>query len=107
MKTFIYLDISLNLLNILTQYTDRWAIEPFFRDCKSCLGLDGYQVRSDRSSRRYLSIMIIIYTYYKLYSNESYYSNTGLKLAQNNLKKARVIWIYNAAASGKPVDKTF
>jgi hypothetical protein len=32
LKTFISLKTSLNPLNILTQYTDRWAIEPFFRD---------------------------------------------------------------------------
>lgn len=104
LKTFISLDTSLNPLNILTQYTDRWAIEPFFRDCKSYLGLDGYQVRSERSINRYLAIMVINYTYCKLYSNE-YHFNTGFKLAQNDLKKAKVIWIYNAAASGKPVEK--
>ena len=94
-------------LNILTKYTDRWAIEPFFRDCKSYLGLDGYQVRSERSIKRYLAIMIINYTYCKLYSNESYHFNTGFKLAQNDLQKARVIWIYNAATSGEPVEKNF
>ena len=88
LKTFISLNTSLNPLNILTQYTDRWAIEPFFRDCKSYLGLDGYQVRSERSIKRYLAIMIINYTYCKLYSNESYHFNTGFKLAQNNLQKS-------------------
>jgi hypothetical protein len=107
LKTFISLNTSLNPLNILTQYTDRWAIEPFFRDCKSYLGLDGYQVRSELSIKRYLAIMIINYTYCKLYFNESYHFNTGFKLAQNNLQKARVIWIYNAAASGEPVEKIF
>ena len=35
LKTFISLDKSLTPLDILTQYTDRWAIEPFFRDCKT------------------------------------------------------------------------
>ncbi len=107
LKTFISLNTSLNPLNILTQYTDRWAIEPFFRDCKSYLGLDGYQVRSERSIKRYLAIMTINYTYCKLYSNESHHFNTGFRLAQNDLQKAKVIWIYNAAASGEPVEKIF
>ena len=53
LKTFISLDILLKSLDILTQYTDRWAIEPFFRDCKTYLGLDGYQVRSEKSINRY------------------------------------------------------
>lgn len=34
LKTFISLDKSLAPLDILTQYADRWAIQPFFRDCK-------------------------------------------------------------------------
>lgn len=105
LKTFISLDTTLSPLEILTQYTDRWAIEPFFRDCKTYLGLDGYQVRSERSIRRYLLVMTINYTYCKLYSNESYHFNTGFKLAQNDFQKAKVIWIYHAAEAGKPIEK--
>ena len=105
LKAFISLDTSLSPLDILTQYTDRWAIEPFFRDCKTYLGLDGYQVRSERSIRRYLLLMTINYTYCKLYSNESYHFNTGFKLAQNDFQKAKVIWIYNAAETGEPIEK--
>lgn len=105
LKAFISLDTSLSPLDILTQYTDRWAIEPFFRDCKTYLGLDGYQVRSELSIRRYLLVMTINYTYCKLYSNESYHFNTGFKLAQNDFHKAKVIWIYNAAETGEPIEK--
>ena len=104
LKCFISLDTSLNPLNILTQYTDRWAIEPFFRDCKSYLGLDGYQVRSELSINRYLTIMIINYTYCKLCSDK-YHFNTGFKLIQNDFNKAKVIWIYNAATNGESVEK--
>nr|WP_302703356.1 transposase [uncultured Clostridium sp.] len=63
LKVFISLDNSLNPLEILIQYTDRWAIEPFFRDCKTYLGLNGYQVRSEKSINRYLTIMLVKYTY--------------------------------------------
>jgi len=106
-KTFISLDSSLKAFDILTQYTDRWAIEPFFRDCKSYLGLDGYKIRSERSIHRYLRIMIINYTYCKLYSNGSYHFNTGLKLAQNDLKKSKILWIYEAFSNGQPIEKIF
>lgn len=107
LKTFISLDNSLTPLDILTQYTDRWAIEPFFRDCKTYIGLDGYQVRSEKSINRYLAIMIINYTYCKLYSNESYHFTTGYKAAKKDLQKSKVIYIYEAAASGTPIDKIF
>lgn len=105
LKTFISLDKTLKPLDILTQYTDRWSIEPFFRDCKSYLGLDGYQVRSEKRINRYLIIMIINYTYCKLYSNEYYHFNTGYKLAKRDLQKSKVIYIYEAAAKGEPLEK--
>ncbi|ARE87675.1 Transposase DDE domain protein [Clostridium formicaceticum] len=107
LKAFISLDISLKPLDILTQYTDRWVIEPFFRDCKNYLGLDSYQVRSQRSINRYLVVMLLAYTYCKLYSKEIFHFNTGLKLAQKDLKKSQVIWIYSAATQGKPIEKIF
>ena len=92
----ISLDILLKSLDILTQYTDRWAIEPFFRDCKTYLGLDGYQVRSEKSINRYLTIMLVNYTYCKTYCNDSYHFNAGYKAAKEDLKKSKVIYIYEA-----------
>ncbi|CUU50172.1 hypothetical protein BCD96_004311 [Clostridium beijerinckii] len=72
-------------LDILTQYTDRWAIEPFFRDCKTYIGLDEYQVRSEKSINRYIAIIIINYTYCKSYSNELDHFNTGYNAAKKDL----------------------
>lgn len=107
LKTFISLDKSLTQLNILTQYIDRWAIEPFFRDCKTYLGLDGYQVRSKKSINRYLTIMLVNYTYCKIYSNDYHHFNTGYKAAKKDLEKSKVIYIYEAAANGMPIEKIF
>lgn len=107
LKTFISLDNSLVPLDILTQYTDRWAIEPFFRDCKTYLGLNGYQVRSEKSINRYLIIMLINYTYCKIYCTDSHHFNTGYKTAKKDLEKSKIIYIYEAAASGTPIEKIF
>ena len=107
LKAFISLDQTLNPLDTLTQYTDRWAIEPFFRDCKTYLGLDGYQVRSEKSINRYLVIMLVNYTYCKIYSKGSYHFNTGYKAAKKDLEKSKVIYIYEAAASGTPIEEIF
>ena len=71
MKTLISLDKSLTPLNILTQYTDCWAIEPFFRNCNTYLGLNGYQA------------------------------------AKKGLEKSKVIYIYEVAASGTPIETIF
>lgn len=91
----------------MTQYTDRWAIEPFLRDCKTYLGLDGCQVRNEKSINRYLTIMIINYTYCKLSSNNSYHFNTGYKAAKKNLEKSKIIYIYEATTSGSPIETIF
>ncbi|MGL4875043.1 MAG: transposase [Clostridium sp.] len=107
LKTFISLDTSLAPLDILFQYADRWAIEPFFRDCKTYLGLDGYQVRSEKSINRYLTIILVNYTYCKIYSNDCNHFNTGYKVAKKELAKSRVAYIYEAAASGTPLEVIF
>ena len=107
LKAFISLDKSLTPLEILNQYSDRWAIEPFFRECKSYLGLNGYQVRSEKSITRYLTIMIINYTYCKLCSKDLHHFSTGYKLAKNDLQKSKIIYIYEAAANGTSLDEIF
>ncbi|KEI04593.1 IS701 family transposase [Clostridium botulinum] len=107
LKSFISLDTSLTSLDILTQYTDRWAIEPFFRDCKTYLGLDGYQVRSEKSIKRYFTIMLLNYVYCKIYSSDSYHFNTGYKAAKKVLAKSKITYIYEAAASGTPIEEVF
>lgn len=105
LKTFISLDTNLKPLDILIQYADRWAIEPFFRDCKSYLGLNGYQVRSEKSINRFLLIILLNYTYCKLYSRETQHFNTGFKEVQKALEKEKVIYIFNAATNGEPIEK--
>lgn len=107
LKAFISLDSSIQPLNILQQYTDRWSIEPFFRDCKTCLGLDGYQIRSEKAIKRYLLLMIMNYTFCKLNSKGMYHFNTGFKIVQKRCRKENVLWIYNAALNGAPIETIF
>lgn len=40
-----------------------------------------------------------------MYCNDSCHFNTGFRLAQNNLEKSKVIWIYDAATNCKPVEE--
>lgn len=107
LKAFISLDTELSSLDVLNKYTFRWAIEPFFRDCKKHLGMNGYQVRSQKSILRYLLIMLISYTYSKLYSKIAFSFNEGFKDISNNLKKTQVIKIYSAALKGESLVKIF
>lgn len=58
----------------------RQAIEPFFRDCKTYLGLDGNQVKSKKSINRYLIIMLVNYTYCEIYCIDFLHINTEYEL---------------------------
>lgn len=107
LKTFISLDETLQPLDILIQYTERWAIEPFFRDCKTNLGLNGYQVRSERSINRYLLTLVMNYLFCKLHSKSIQHFNVGFHMLQNKLRKENVLWIYNAATKGESIDTIF
>jgi hypothetical protein len=107
LKAFISLDTDLTDIEILNIYTDRWVIEPFFRESKRYLGLNGYQVRSNKSIIRYLLIMLLSYTYSKLYSSKIFNFNHGFKCIRNNLKKSQVVRIYSAALNGEPISKIF
>lgn len=105
LKTFISLDAELKQIDVLKQYTDRWIIEPFFRDCKSYLGLNGYQVRSEKSIYRYLLIMIISYTYCKIYDNVSFSFNQGYKTARKDLERCKITYIYESAVKGESLNE--
>ncbi|MPQ45206.1 IS701 family transposase [Clostridium tarantellae] len=107
LRAFISLDTSLSAIDILIQYSERWDIEPFFKSCKANLGLNGYQVRVEKAITRYLLLMILNYTYCSLNSNGLNHFNTGFKVIRNNLKKAKITSIYNAAQNGVPLEKIF
>lgn len=74
---------------------------------KTYLGIDGYQVRSEKSINRYLEIMTINYTCCKLYSNKTYHFNTGYKSTKKALIKSKIAYIYEAAANGKSLEEIF
>lgn len=105
LKAFISLDSSIEAVNILSTYIERWAIEPFFRTCKANLGLNGYQIRNERAINRYILLMIIGYTYYSFHSKEQNNFNEGFKIVKKELKKEKIILIYEAAQKGLPLEK--
>ena len=51
--------------------------------------------------------MLINYTYCKIYCTDSHHFNTGYKAAKKDLEKSKIIYIYEAAASGTPIEKIF
>ena len=57
LRAFLSTDVSLSTNEILFHYVCRWSIEVFFRQCKTKLALDSYQIRSAQGIRRYWLLM--------------------------------------------------
>ena len=51
--------------------------------------------------------MLVNYTYWKIYSNNSYNCNTGYRAAKKDLEKSKVVYIYEVDASGMPIEEIF
>ena len=57
LRAFISTNVALSTLEILSCYVCRWPIEVFFRQCKTHLALDTYQIRSSKGIQRYWLLM--------------------------------------------------
>lgn len=66
-------------MELLNHYKHRWPIEISFRESKKKLGLDDYQVRTEKSIKTYLLIIIITYVY------------CGLEVSKDTLKFSDVL----------------
>lgn len=61
LRVFISTNVGLSTQEILDMYTKRWQIELFFRQSKSKLALDKYQLRSQQGIQRYWLIMSFVH----------------------------------------------
>jgi len=61
LRIFISTNVGLSTQEILETYTKRWPIELFFRQSKSKLALDKYQIRSRLGIQRYWLIMSLVH----------------------------------------------
>ncbi len=61
LRAFISTHAALSVDEILAFYTIRWKIEVYFRDCKSRLALDKYQIRSATGISRFWLIASLAY----------------------------------------------
>ena len=61
LRAFLCTNAELSTEDILSMYTERWDIEVFFRDSKSKLALDKYQIRSAKGIKRFWLISSLAY----------------------------------------------
>jgi len=101
MKIFISLDIKMSEKQLLRHYVKRWAIETFFRETKRYLGLDQYQIQSLKGIKRYMTLLMLIYTYCELeVTGNTLKFSGGLKQTRQEAETLKVSWIFEKAQSG-------
>jgi len=108
LRAFISLDPNIDAQSLLNHYVHRWPIETFFRESKRYLGLDDYQVRSERSIRRYFVLLMLTYVYCELeVSGNVLNFSKGLKITRKEIKQNQIAWIYKQAQAGTPLEQIF
>ena len=101
LRAFISTDISLSTEDILVHYTKRWEIELFFRESKTKLSLDKYQVRSSQGIKRYWLIMSLTHFMCCTCAGENYGNFTeGYKYFCDYARKEQLRYIYKCVQKG-------
>lgn len=86
LRMFISTNAGLSTQEILDAYTKRWSIELFFRQSKSKLALDKYQIRSKQGIQRYWLIMSLVHYLCCMHSGKYCTFEEGYSYIQKQIK---------------------
>ena len=99
-------DVSLSTEEILNFYVERWDIEVFFRDCKTKLAFDKYQIRSAKGIRRFWLLTSLAHLMACLHS-ENFDFSQGYHWLSDILRKEHIRYIYEYGKQEKNIDDLF
>jgi hypothetical protein len=105
LRAFVCTDVSLSTEEILDIYTERWKIEVFFRNCKSKLALDKYQIRSSKGIKRYWLIMPLVHLLCCTGNGKNMTFQEGYYFFEKELRVERIIFFYQCGFNRVPLDK--
>ncbi|MGF7058200.1 SRSO17 transposase [Brassicibacter mesophilus] len=104
MKTYISLDIKMSEKQLLNYYIKRWPVETFFRESKSYLGFDQYQIRSTKGIKRYMALVVLTYIYCELeIKGTTLGFSQGLKKVRSEVEECKIRWVYEKAQADVPL----
>ena len=97
LRAFLSTDTSLTTEEILSYYVCRWSIEVFFRQCKTTLSLDRYQMRSSKGIQRFWLLMSLAH-YICCTGNGSYVSFAkGYHNICDTIQQERYAYLFRCA----------
>jgi len=95
---FISTDVSLSTREILDKYIERWSVEVFFRQSKTKLAFDRYQIRSSKGIRRYWLLMSLAHLTACTGCSETMSFEDGYTYIYSHIQKERLRYIYQCGA---------
>lgn len=99
LMAFISTNASVSDEEILNLYVTRWNIKVYFRDCKSKLAIDQYQIRSAKGIRRFWLISSLVYLL-ACHESERFCFSEGFRLISCILYREQISFIFDHAANG-------
>ena len=99
LRAFISTNATLSDEEILYLYVARWEIEVYFRDCKSKLAIDKYQIRSANGIKRFWLIASLAYLIACFESERCNFSE-GYHLLSRTIQREQISFIFDYALNG-------
>lgn len=100
MKAFICTDASLDTLTILEYYIKRWRIEIFFKQQKSTLGFDKYQIRKEKGIKRFWLLLSLSHLLCVSGTGSFLPFSLGREKVRKSVQADSLRFIYNSAQKG-------
>ena len=104
LRVFISTDADLSTPDILETYSCRWNIELFFRESKSKLALDKYQIRTRTGIARYWLIMSLVHFMCCTCVENSHTFHDGYQYLQHKIKEEQITKLYYIIRKGMVLD---
>lgn len=100
LRAFCCTDISLETETIASYYAKRWPIEIFFRQSKTNLGFDTYQVRSAKAFIRLWILLAWTHLYCTIGLGSPCPFGDGLRSVRKQVQRDRLQFVYESAQQG-------
>lgn len=104
LRVFISTNAGISTQELLETYTKRWPIEIFFRQSKSKLGLDKYQIRSRQGIERYWLIMSLVHYMCCMHSGSYCTFEEGYQYFQNKVKTEQISNLHQYIRDGASLE---
>lgn len=104
LRVFISTNAGLSTQEILDGYTRRWPIEVFFRQSKTKLALDKYQIRTQTGIERYWLIMSLVHYMCCTYNGTYCSFEEGYRYFQRKIREEQVTALYQSIHNGMSLE---